>query len=115
MANEQPIIGPPNTQIYSDGHHLVIRYRGTDLVKINYQEITLTSGGSRSPLVQARLNQSSRQFDLGYHVTAEGGVWMVQVGRDSHEFRDNMRIYRSPGRNHSFVRYEPEPSKEGTS
>ncbi|HZA25747.1 MAG TPA: hypothetical protein VFA32_24655 [Dehalococcoidia bacterium] len=82
MANEPPIIGPTGTRIYSDGRYTTVRFRDTDVVKIAYTDVRLDSGGSRDSVMQSRLNQVSRQFDLGYHVKVEGGSWVVQTSKD---------------------------------
>ena len=60
MANEQPIIGPAGTRIYSDGRYNIVRFRDTDVVKIAYLDIRLDSGGSRSFIVQSRALRCKR-------------------------------------------------------
>jgi hypothetical protein len=74
MANHQPITGPAGTTISVDGHYLAVRYWDTEIVQVAYLEIILDAGGSRSSVVQSRLNQTARQFNLGYHVLAPGAA-----------------------------------------
>jgi hypothetical protein len=109
METEQPIIGPIGTQIYNDGRHTVVRFRDTDVVRIAYLDVRLDSGGSRSFVVQSRLNQASRQFGLDYHVIVREGVWVVQTSRNVYRFEDGMHLMRSPGRDHEYVQYEATP------
>jgi hypothetical protein len=56
MANEQPIIGPTGTRIYSDGRYATVRFRDTDVVRIAYTDVRLDSGGSRDFVMRSRLN-----------------------------------------------------------
>jgi hypothetical protein len=106
MANEDPIIGPTGTSIYSDGRHTTVRFRDTDVVRIAYLDVRLDSSGSRSLTVRSRLNQASRQFGLDYHVVSREGVWVVQTSRGTYRFEDGMHLMRSPGRDHEYVIYE---------
>jgi hypothetical protein len=119
MANDPstssgPIIGPTGTRIYSDGRYTTVRFRDTDVVRIAYTDVRLDSGGSRDVVMRARLNQASRQFELGYHVMVKEGVWVVQTSRDVYRFVDGMHLLRSPGHDHEYVRYETEPTQEAT-
>jgi hypothetical protein len=113
MTNHQPIIGPTGTQIYNDGRHTTVHFRDTDVVRIAYLDVRLDSGGSRSFVVQSRLNQASRLFDLDYHVVLREGAWVVQTSRDTYRFEDGMHLMRSIGRDHEYVQYgtntEPSP------
>jgi hypothetical protein len=86
MANEQPIIGPTGTRIYSDGRYTTVRFRDTDVVRIAYTDVRLDSGGSRDFVMRSRLNQTSRLFGLDYHVIVREGVWMVQPPQDTYRF-----------------------------
>jgi hypothetical protein len=97
MADEPPIIGPIGTQIYSDGRYTVVRFRDVDLVQIAYLDVRLDSGGSRSFIIQSRLNQASRQFGLDYHVHLQEGAWVVETSRGLYRFVDGMHLRRSAG------------------
>jgi hypothetical protein len=66
--NHQPLTGPPGTRIYSDGHHLIVDFRDQTIVKVNYVEITLNTGGTKDTIVQNRLNQTARLLHLDYHI-----------------------------------------------
>jgi hypothetical protein len=109
---EHNIVGPTGTTITVDGHYLIVCYRNTDVVKVAYLEVIRDSGGSRSSVVQSRLNQASRQFELGYRVVVREGAWVVQTSRDVYRFMDGMHLLRSPGHDHEYVRYETEPPQE---
>jgi hypothetical protein len=111
MTEEQPL-GPTGTQIYSDGRHTVVRFRDTNIARIAYTDIHLDGGGARDTVMQNRLNQTSRQFRLGYHIMVREGAWAVQTPRDVYRFADGMHLMRSPGRDHEFVRYEGEQPSE---
>jgi hypothetical protein len=105
-ANEQPIIGPIGTQIYSDGQYTIIRFRDREVVHIAYLDVRLDAGGSRDFVTQSRLNQGSRLFDLGYHVVNRAGAWVVRTSKGTYDFQDGMHIRRSLGRDHEYVQYE---------
>jgi hypothetical protein len=76
---EQPIIGPTGTQIYSDGKNTVVRYRSRELVQIAYLDVRLDAAGFRDFITQSRINQASRLFGLNYHITHQGGDWVVST------------------------------------
>jgi hypothetical protein len=113
MTDEQSIIGPTGTQIYSDGQHTTIRFRDREVVWIAYLDVQLDAGGSHDFVTQSRLNQGSRLFDLGYHVVTRAGVWVVRTSKGTYDFQDGMHIRRSLGRDHEYVQYgtntEPSP------
>jgi hypothetical protein len=113
MADEQSITGPIGAQIFSDGRHTVVRFRDTDLVKIAYTDIRLDRGGSHSFITQSRLNQTSRLFDLDYHITHRGGAWVVQTSKGVYPFQDGMHLLRGVGQDHEFITYEADPGGVG--
>jgi hypothetical protein len=105
MVNEQPIIGPTGTTVSNDGTHTIVRFRGTDVVRMAYLDVRLDSNNTHDFVMQSRLNQASRLFRLGYNVVSRGGVWVVETPKDTYRFEDGMHLLRSPGRDHEYVRY----------
>ena len=61
-------------------------------------------------MVQSRLNQVSRMLHLNYHVVRRRGIWMVETSTDAYQFQDGMRLRRSIGGDHEYVRYEANPA-----
>lgn len=55
-----------------------VRYHNTDVVTYNAEKITLRTGGWKTVTTKLRMNQASRQFDLGYGVSQRKGVWYVR-------------------------------------
>jgi hypothetical protein len=109
MAPENAIIGPNGTQIYSDGRHTIVRFNETDVVKVGYMDIRLDRGCSRSVLVQSKMNQASRLFDLDYHVIRKKGTWLLQTSQGVYPFEDGMHLLRSLDRDHEVVLYHLNP------
>jgi hypothetical protein len=79
MEEHNIIIGPEGTAISMDGRYLTARYRDTDIVKVSYLEVVLDAGGSRSFIIQSRLNQVSRQFNLSYNIRSREREWVVET------------------------------------
>jgi hypothetical protein len=111
MADEPTITGPNGTSIYSDGRYTIVRFRDTDVVKIAYTDIRLDSGGSRSFITQSRMNQTSRLFDLNFHVISKRGVWLVETPKGVYQFQDGMRLLRSTGKDQEYVLYHSDNAK----
>jgi hypothetical protein len=105
-VEDRSIIGPPNTRIYADGRHTVVIYWDRPIVQVAYWDIMLDAEGDRDTGLQNRLNQTSRLFDLGYHITRREGFWIVQTKFDHYVFRDKMHIKRSLGGVHEYITQE---------
>jgi hypothetical protein len=110
MTSEQPLIGPPNTRIYADGNNTIVRFRDREIVRIAYLDVRLDAGGARDLVLQNRLNQASRLFDLGYHIVRCEGFGIVQTHYDHYVFQDGMHLRRSRDGTHEVIRYEANPA-----
>lgn len=56
---------------------LSVIYRGTEVVKVKENLITLNSGGWYTATTKLRMNQASNEFNLHYKVYAKRGRWFV--------------------------------------
>jgi hypothetical protein len=52
-------------------------YHTTSIVAWNATQITLSTGGWQSVTTKRKMNQASRQFNLGYGVFQKRGEWFV--------------------------------------
>ena len=109
---EHNLTGPPDSTVSMDGRSVTVRYRDVDIVRVGYLEVILDAGGSRSFIMQSRLNQSARLLNLNLHLHARRGEWTVETPSGSYEFRDGMKILRSRGGQHEYTQYptETEPA-----
>ena len=57
---------------------LSVVYHNTEVVRVDATSITLNSGGYKTATTKTRMNQAANQFDLGYQVNQERGVWFVR-------------------------------------
>jgi hypothetical protein len=72
-----------------------VRYHATEVVRVDRGTglVVLNSGGWRTPTTKTRMNQASRQFDLGYLVSQIQGEWRVQLPDGvSIPFEDGMTL-----------------------
>lgn len=72
-------IGTHKTTIFNDGKYTRVIYHNTDVVSFNDEEIILNTGGWRTPTTKNRMNQTSKQFNLGFKVIQKDWEWYVQV------------------------------------
>ena len=73
-------IGKLNTtvNIKEDGK-IIVKYYDTTIVVVTEKKISLNTGGWFTPTTKTRMNQTSRQFKLGYLVYVKNGKWFVQT------------------------------------
>jgi hypothetical protein len=73
-----------------------VRYHQTDVVMFDADYVVLNSGGWRTATTKLRMNQASRQFNLGYTVTQYKREWFVRYHCGENwarvPFRDNMTV-----------------------
>lgn len=55
----------------------VVKYHATEVVKFNSDKIILNTGGWQSKTTKTRMNETSRNYDLGYSVSQEKYKWYV--------------------------------------
>ena len=87
-------LGRCGTKVVKADAMTLVRYWGTDVVKINESKhtIQLNSGGYHTPTTKRRMNQASNQFHLGFTVFSKKGQWWVLKGLTKYPFKDNMFI-----------------------
>ena len=68
------------TTIAGDGEgNTLITYQSTVIVKFNCDTVTLNSGGWDTVTTKRKMNQASRQFNLGYSVHQRDFEWFVTL------------------------------------
>ena len=76
---QQDRIGTHKTTIYREGEFTKVKYHYTDVVSFNDEEIILKTGGYKTNTTKTRMNQTSRQFNLGFTVYQKDWQWYVDV------------------------------------
>ena len=72
-------LGPTATTVRQEGNTTIVRYHDTDVVSFDDSVVTLDTGGWFTKTTKARMNQASAQFNLGFRVYAEKGIWYVSL------------------------------------
>ena len=91
----QDRIGSYMTSINHDKHGFTnVVYFNTTVVSFNNEVIFLDSGRYLTKSTKDRMNQTSSEYNLGYHVFQQRGNWFVSFGNYVHEFEDGMCLYR---------------------
>ncbi len=72
----------------------IIKYHKTDVVSFGKKTITLDSGGWKTSTTKRRMNEASKDFDLGIHVFQRAKQWYVDNGNEVVDFSDGMTINR---------------------
>ena len=89
-------IGTHKTAVFSNGEHQVVKYWFTDVVKFNYKEIILNTGGWSTVTTKLRMNQASNQYNLGYNVYQKDYQWFVDYKNKTIPFNgDSITIKRN--------------------
>ena len=71
-------IGTHATAIHTDDNgYTNVVYHSTPVVKFNGARIILNTGGYYSNTTKKRMNETSQEFNLGFHVAAIRGKWHV--------------------------------------
>ena len=88
-------VGSHKTTIYTTGGYTCVKYHDTDVVKFNYHEVILNSGGFRTSTTKLRMNQAASEFGLGYRVFQKNFEWFVQYNGVVYNFIDGMVFNRT--------------------
>lgn len=85
---QQDRIGRHMTSIYTQDGWTRVVYHETAVVSFSLsgKGIVLDTGGYFTPTTKTRMNQASRQFDLGYHVFQKAGKWYADHDGKTHAF-----------------------------
>ena len=82
-------VGKHATSITKHGENTAVRYWSTDVVTFDDDWILLDNGGWRTSTTKTRMNQASRQFNLGYRVFQQDYRWyIVTPDGETHKFSD---------------------------
>lgn len=92
--SQQSRIGRTATSIYTENGFTSVRYHSTEVVKFNHEKIILNTGGWHTFTTKTRMNQASRQFDLGYSVSQKNYEWFVSFKGKSLPFVDEIELVR---------------------
>jgi len=87
-------IGKTGTQVYTDENSTNVIYHGTRVVGFNYKRIVLDSGGHKTTTTKKRMNETSEQFGLGFHVYQKKRNWYVVYREETVPFEDGMVLRR---------------------
>ena len=84
------------TDIFEDAdRYTCVKYHKTPVVRFNPFEIILDSGGWMTVTTKRRMNQASREFNLGYNVFAVRSEWYINFKDKSRiEFFDGVTLVR---------------------
>jgi hypothetical protein len=105
---QQTTIGTHKTKIYREGEYTKVKYYNTDVVSFNDEEIILKTGGYKTKTTKTRMNQTSRQFNLGFNVYQKNWEWYVDVEIVNTPYTyvfvgDTLRIPRQEENNMDYI------------
>jgi len=87
------IVGKTATTIYEDDRgYTCVKYHKTDVVKFKGNVILLDSGGWLTHTTKMRMNQASKQFNLGFQVRQENKEWYVYTDAGKVQFFNGIKI-----------------------
>jgi hypothetical protein len=87
----QDRIGSHKTRVYRDAQGRTnVQYWNTDVVSVGPKDIDLNTGGWKTNTTKTRMNQASREMNLGYGVYQRKGAWYAQddINRMTIPFRE---------------------------
>lgn len=88
MARQTQIGRHATTISYIDGY-TTVTYHRTPVVRFNYEEIILNTDGWQTATTKTRMNQTSNQYELDYHVHQENHRWFVYYKNKKIPFINN--------------------------
>ena len=80
--SQQQTIGRHCTSIFNMDGYTCVKYHDTVVVSFDNDRIVLNSGGWFTPTTKTRMNQSSHQFLLDFHVYQKDFEWFVDDFED---------------------------------
>lgn len=83
-----------NTTVSEEDNQKCVKLYDTEIVRFDQNVIVLDSGGYFTKTTKNRINEVSREFDLGIYVSQKGGNWYVEVGDKVIDFENKMEIKR---------------------
>ena len=88
------MIGTHKTQISITPSISQVTYHETPIVIWTPERIVLHSGGWRTATTKRRMNQTSKEFDLDFHVGQRYTEWYVLYKHTLYPFEDAMELIR---------------------
>ena len=88
-------IGKHETKIYNDNDYTCIKYHYTDVVQFNNDRIILNSNGFFTNTTKTRMNQASRQYNLGYYVFQKDYKWYIDYNSQVLDYYDYIELKRN--------------------
>jgi hypothetical protein len=72
-------IGKTATKVLESNRYLIVKYHNTNVVVFDKvtREINLNTDGWKTATTKLRMNQTSNEHGLGFHVRQEKGLWYV--------------------------------------
>ncbi len=86
---QQSKISRNNTRVTMTPGQTIVRLHGTDVVTFRPNEIILDNGGWVTSTTVTRMNQTSKQFGLGYYVSRKNGDMIVSYQGQAMPFVGN--------------------------
>ena len=71
-------IGTHKTTVLNKDNSIEVYYHNTRVVDVSGKFLTLNTGGWYTPTTKRRMNQTSQQYNLGYHVYQKNYNWFVE-------------------------------------
>jgi hypothetical protein len=94
MAQTQRVSGVA-TKVRHFDDKTAVRYHATDVVVFDEELVTLQSGGWHTVTTKTRMNQTSRQFGLGFTVYQQDFDWFVDTADGkTRDYSDGMTFPR---------------------
>ena len=100
-AKRVPLAKKGNTTVTEDDNWVTVTLHSTAVVLLDRTNniVYLTSGGWHTVTTKQRINQASREYNLGLHVYQKNWDWYVALpGGDTVDFTDNMAIDLTTGK-----------------
>jgi hypothetical protein len=87
-------LGKIATKVETYGENTIITYHKTDVVSFDSNSVLLKTGGWFTSTTKTRMNQASRQFNLGYYVYQKDFSWYVVTPKgETLPFRNNFAAF----------------------
>jgi hypothetical protein len=88
----QDTIGTHKTTVTTRDGVTTVRYHSTDVVVFDRDKVTLNSDRWRTRTTMKRMNQTARQYGLGFSVYQKDWAWFVEYGGEVFDYYDGMTI-----------------------
>lgn len=104
---QQSQVGSHKTTIYTNEHNeTLVIYHNTAVVTFSNQHIILKTGGYLTSTTKTRMNQASRQFNLGYQVYQKDFEWFVKFGQFTYSFKNGVCILDRAKRDNDYAQLD---------